>query len=439
VKRQPDRRLRVVVVDHTAEMGGAEVALLRLLRGLDTGQVDVRVLLFRDGPLVEALRAAGGLVQVVPLATDVTGVDRATAGRASWANLVRAARVVPFVVGLARRWRRLRPDLVVTTSLKADLLGGVAARLAGRRLVWHLHDRIADDYLPGPLVRLVRAASRRLPHLVIANSRATAATVPVGCLVVPPGIDDDWVLDEATVAARPGPGPHPVVGLIGRLSPTQGPREFVRAAALVARDYPGAVFRIVGGALFDGDDYAARVRAEQQALGLDVGWTGFVADPRVQLDDLDVLVHASPVPEPFGQVIVEAMVRGVPVVATRAGGAVEIVAPGQALETGPEAGPEMGTATGAATGTATGAEDVAAGLDLGVLVAPGDPDSLADGIASVLADPASARLRAVAARASAGRRFDAQDTAARVSAAWHRVAGGQTRTIRTDRAAGWLS
>ncbi len=405
---QPGRRLRVVVVDHTAEMGGAEVALLRLLRGLDAGQVDVRVLLFSDGPLVGALRAAGVPVQVVPLAADVTGVDRATAGRASRANLVRAARVVPFVTGLARRWRRLRPDLVVTTSLKADLLGGVAARLAGRRLVWHLHDRIADDYLPGPLVRLVRTASRLLPHQVVANSQATAATVPVDCVVVPPGIDDDWVVDEAAVAARPLPGPHPVVGLVGRIGPTKGQLEFVGAAALVARDYPGAVFRIVGGALFDGDDYTAQVRAEQQALGLDVEWTGFVADPRAQLDGLDVLVHASPVPEPFGQVIVEAMVRGVPVVATKAGGAVEIVAPDQD----------------------------AAGSALGVLVAPGDPHALADGIASVLADPAAARARAAAAYASAVLRFDARDAAARVSEVWHLVVAGQTRTIGTGRAAG---
>lgn len=123
MRRRQARRLRVVVVDHTAELGGAEVALLRLLRALGEtaaeARPDVRVLLFRDGPLVDELRAAGVPAQVVPLAADVTGVDRATAGRASWANLVRAARVVPFVVGLARRWRRLRPDLVVTTSLKA--------------------------------------------------------------------------------------------------------------------------------------------------------------------------------------------------------------------------------------------------------------------------------------------------------------------------------
>lgn len=403
----------MVVVDHTAEPGGAEVALVRLLRALDREQADVRVVLFSAGPLVAELRGAGVPVRVMPLAADVTSVDRYTAGHASWANLVRAVRTVPFVVRLAWLLRRCGADLVVTTSLKADLLGGTAARLAGRRLVWHLHDRIAEDYLPGAMVRLVQAASRVLPHLVIANSAATAQTVPVRCEVVPPPIDPAWVLDPAAVAARPGPGEHPVVGLVGRISPTKGQREFVRAAAMVAVDHRRAQFRIIGSPMFGAEEYAAQVRAEQAQAEHDgalapgqVHWTGFVTDPRAELDGLDVLVHASPVPEPFGQVIVEAMVRGVPVVATRAGGAVQIVAPDD--------------------------ED-----PLGVLVAPGDARALADAITLVLDDPDAARTCAHAARTSAARRFDAASAAARVTSVWNRATSAHTGTIWTDRAAGW--
>ena len=412
MKPTPDR-LKVVIVDHTAELGGAEVALLRLLRALDDTIVDVRVVLFSDGPLADALRQADVPVRVLPLDADVTGVDRATAGRASLANVRRGLRLVPFVVSLVRLLRATRPDLVVTTSLKSDLVGGLAARLARKRLVWHLHDRIADDYLPGVLVRLMRTASVRMPRLVIANSQATAATVPADCLVVPPPIDGDWVLDAEAVAARPVPGDSPVVGLVGRISPTKGQSEFVRAAAQVAVTHPTAVFRIIGAPLFGSEDYAEQVRAEQQAAQDDgalapgqVEWIGFVTDPRAQIDALDVLVHASPVPEPFGQVVVEAMVRGVPVVATRAGGAVEIV-------------------------TGDDGDD-----ELGVLVTPGDADALAQAITGVLDDYPKARARAEAARTSAATRFDPTDTAARVSEAWYRVVLGQTGSMRTDRAAG---
>ncbi|MCL2466053.1 MAG: glycosyltransferase [Micrococcales bacterium] len=405
--------LRVVVVDHTAELGGAEVALLRLLRALDRENLDVRVLLFNDGPLADELRAAHVPVAILPLTKDVTGVDRVSAGRASLANLSRGLRLAPFMVSLVRLLRISRPDLVVTTSLKSDLIGGLAARVARRRLVWHLHDRIADDYLPSSLVRLMRVASRRLPRLVIANSQATASTVPVDCLVVPPPIDNDWVLDADVVAARPAPGEHPVVGLVGRISPTKGQVEFIHAAVLVAQKHPGTVFRVIGAPLFGAEDYAEQVRAEQQAAE-DAGtlqpgqveWIGFVSDPRTQIDALDVLVHASPVPEPFGQVVVEAMVRGVPLVATRAGGAVEIV-------TGDDGDEE-----------------------LGILVTPGDAPALAEAICAVLDDYPKAQARALAARTSAARRFDATDTAARVSQAWQRVVSRQTRAFRTDRTAG---
>ena len=47
-----------------------------------------------------------------------------------------------------------QPDLVHTNSLKAALYGGVAGRLAGVPVVWHVRDRIADDYLPGIAVTL---------------------------------------------------------------------------------------------------------------------------------------------------------------------------------------------------------------------------------------------------------------------------------------------
>jgi len=376
-------RTRVVVIDHTAELGGAEIALLRLLAALDRTRIEPRVVLFGDGPLVERLRDLDVEVDVLALTADVSGVDRAGAGRASWSNLVRAGRTLPFLVRLVRHLRRLRPDVVVTTSLKADLIGGVAARLARLPLVWHVHDRIAPDYLPGSLVRLVRAASR-LPCRVVVNSRATASTLTVPTTLVYPGVGPDWVLDAETVAARRAIGERPVVGLVGRISPTKGQLEYVRAAALVAETHPGAVFRVVGGALFDAQAYAERVRAESPPQ---VEWTGFVDDPREAVDDLDVLVHASPVPEPFGQVIVEAMVRGVPVVATRAGGAVEIVAPSD-------------------------------GSALGVLVAPGDAEALAEGVVSVLDDPEAAALRARAAHAAAVRRFDAAETAARMSDVW---------------------
>jgi len=391
--------LRVLVLDHTAELGGAELALVRVCEALGP-EVDVRVLLFADGPLRARLEGLGVRVDVVPLAPSVATADRARAGRLSASTFAGALRTLPFLLRLARRVRVLRPDVVHTNSLKADVLGIVPATLARRPLVWHVHDRIAPDYLPGPLVRVVRGLARRVPTAVVANSRATAETLPAVTAVAYPGFALEQAEGAGTALAGRADEPEPLVVMVGRISPTKGQLQVVRALRTVVDAVPAARLRLVGEPAFGAEGYAAQVRAEVSRLGLDghVEHAGFVVDPRTELDRAAVCVHASPVPEPFGQVVVEAMVRGVPVVATRAGGVEEI------LEDPEE-------------------RDRA----LGLLVPPGDVDALATALLDVLHDPVAARERALRARASAIRRFPVERTARVLTDVWTSVSGRAPR------------
>lgn len=385
------RRLRVAILDHTAALGGAELALVRLLDHLPD-DVQVHTVLFSDGPLATTLRERGHRAEVIPLDPGLATTDRHAAGRTPFAAARNAARVLPFAVRLGLRLRRLAPDVIHATSLKADLIGIPAAWIARRPLIWHVHDRISPDYLPAPLVRLIRVLARRMPRRVIVNSAATAATLPgVRVTVAHPGFSPDQV--GSTPSERIPPDP-PVIGLLGRISPTKGQLVLVRAAARVLRDRPEVCFRLIGDALFGEEAYAETVRREAEWLGIaeNVEFAGFVSDVAAELDALTVCVHASPTPEPFGQVVVEAMIRGVPVVATRGGGVTEIVDP----------------------------ED--AGAPLGWLVPPGDDAALAAAIVAALADPDDAGHRAERARESALRRFPVERTAAHVSEVWRSVA-----------------
>ena len=134
-----------------------------------------------------------------------------------------------------------QPDVLHTTSLKADLIGLAAGRLAAVPVVWHVHDRMHPDYLPARTVRGMRALARRGPRAVIANSTATAATLPGvrDLSVVWPGLAPNQVLGDLDRRRPPDP---PVVGLLGRVSPTKGQLELVRAASLVLQERPdGAV------------------------------------------------------------------------------------------------------------------------------------------------------------------------------------------------------
>lgn len=388
--------MRVVVLDHTADLGGAELALLRLCGAIDGSEFDVRVVLFSDGILRHRLEAAGVPVVIEPVDPDVSGLDRFAAGRFSWSNVKRAVRTVPFVWRLARRVRDLDPDVIQSNTLKSSLIGLVVAALARRPLVWYLHDRISGDYLPAALVRIVRVAAR-LPRVVLANSQAAAMTVaPRRCVLAHPGYAPEQALGRFEDRAAPS---EVAVGLVGRISPTKGQLEFVRAAQRVLEKHPKVRFRVIGSPMFGAEEYADRVNAEVRTAGIEnaVEFTGFVDDPLAEVDRLTVVVHASPVPEPFGQVIVEAMIRGVPVIATRAGGVIEIVCP-QMDPDDPGASP------------------------LGLMVEPGDVDALASAIDDVIGDPLAARARAEAAYASACVRFSATTTAAVVTDVWRSLA-----------------
>ncbi|WP_147795750.1 glycosyltransferase [Cellulomonas sp. Y8] len=387
------RPVRVVVLDHTAQLGGAELALLRTVRALDPAAVEVTVVLFADGPLAGRLRDAGVAVRVLHLDPRIAQTDRAAAGRSAVGAARSAAATLPFVARLARLLRDLQPDVVHTTSLKADVLGLPAARLARRPLVWHVHDRIAEDYLPAPVARVLRVLARRGPRHVVVNSHATARTLlplPRGWTLAYPGLAPEQV--AADPAARPAPA-TPVIGLVGRVSPTKGQREFVAAAALLAERFPDARFRVVGAALFEEQAYEVELRAQVAALGLTdrVELTGWVADPVGEIDRLSVLVHASPVPEPFGQVVVEGMARGVPVVATAGGGVDEIAV-------------------------------AADGTPRCLVVAPRDVPALAEAVARVLDRPEEAAARADRAWKDVQADYAVARTAERLTAVWRRVA-----------------
>ena len=388
----PSRPVRVVVLDHTAQLGGAELALLRTCVALDPARVEVTVVLFADGPLAGRLRDAGVAVRLVPLDPRVAETDRAAAGRSVAGAARSVAATLPFVARLARLLRSLRPDVVHTTSLKADLIGLPAAALARTPLVWHVHDRIAEDYLPAPVARALRVAARRGPRHVVVNSRATAQTLlplPRGWTLAYPGLAPEQI--AADPARRPLPG-APVIGLVGRISPTKGQREFVEACALLAGRFPAARFQVVGAALFAEARYAEELRELVAARGLTdrVELTGFVTDPAAAVDRLSVLVHASPVPEPFGQVVVEGMARGVPVVATSGGGVDEI---------------------------ATAADGTARCL----LVPPRDVEALAEAVAQVLERPEEAAARAERAWKDVRSEFTIAQTAETLTRVWLRT------------------
>ena len=156
--------------------------------------------------------------------------------------------------------------------------------------------------------------------------------------------------------------------MVGRLSPWKGQDVFLRAFAAAFPDGNERA-RVVGSALFGEDDWMAHLEQLVVELRLSerVELTGFRDDVARVLDEADILVHASTVPEPFGQVVLEGMEAGLAVIATSVGGPAELITDG---------------------------------VD-GVLVEPGDVDSLAGALRELAHDPALRQRLGDAARVRA--------------------------------------
>ena len=373
-----ERRLRVVVIDHVARLSGGEIALLRLLPAL-VRHVDVHVVLGEDGPLVERLIARGIETEVIPLAPRLRDVRRETV-RPTRLDPRAIVNVPVSVLRLSRRLRALDADLVHTNSLKAAFYGGLAARLAGVPAMWHVRDRIASDYLPRAAVVLVRVAARFLPAAVVANSRATLETLPAlrsASVLYNPIVPD--AVEPLTAIERPKTG-KPTIGVVGRLAPWKGQDVFLDAFAQAFRG-ANVRARIIGSALFGEDAYAESLRRQAEQLGIagQVEFRGFREDVWAELRELEVLVHCSVRPEPFGQVVLEGMAAGVPVIAAAAGGPAELITDG---------------------------------VD-GVLTTPGDSAALAAAMRRLIDDPDLREQLAAAGRRRSGD-FTPERTAARL-------------------------
>jgi glycosyltransferase involved in cell wall biosynthesis len=383
------RKPRVVFVDHVARLSGGEIALLRLLPALSP-HVDAHVVLGEDGLLRERLEQLGIETEVLALDPRLRDVRRATI-RPGEID-VRALMPLPgYTLRLARHVRALGADLLHTNTLKAALYGGVAGRLARVPVVWHVRDRIAPDYLPKSAVHLIRMAAHVLPTAIVANSRATLDTLPG---VTRSGVLYNPVVPDAVAPglSRPTRGERPLtVGIVGRLAPWKGQDVFLEAFASAFR---GEKVRahIVGSAMFGEDAYARSLEQHAERLGIagQVDFRGFREDVWDELAELDVLVHASVNPEPFGQVVLEGMAAGLPVVASTEGGPSELVA-----------------------------NDVD-----GLLTPPGDVEALAEALRRLSDDP-GLRQRLGVAAVQRSREFTPERTAQQLLDVYRGILGAQ--------------
>ena len=272
--------------------------------------------------------------------------------------------------------RSVQPDIVHVNDDQAILLWGPLAHAFGIPVVWHVR-RVTGSCLDVIRVRLADAA--------VYTSQATTGRVhhyrnpPKVEAVIYNGFDFSELrplkrAERAKIRAEIGvPDSSPLVGFVASLTEIKRPEDFVAAGLQILHDVPLAHFAIVGGD-YSRDRYTEELTRRVEAAGAKkrFHFLGYRADASKILGAFDVFVLTSE-EEGFGRVVVEAMARGVPVVASDVGGVAEIIN--------------------------------APGLN-GLLVPPGDVGGFSQAVVHLLQKPHLRRSMSQEARRSVQSRFD---------------------------------
>ncbi|MDD4588559.1 MAG: glycosyltransferase family 4 protein [Heliobacteriaceae bacterium] len=370
------RPIRVLHIIGGGEIGGAEIHILDLARHLSPLEMDFYLCCLFPAPLLQRAQQQG-----------INAVAVAMRSKLDVFCLWQVFQVV----------RRLNPEIVHTHGVRANLVGRLAAKMAGvRHTVTTVHSVLAHDY-PDNTARWLNYRMERLTaglterFIAVADflkKSLCAQGIPAEQIVViPNGIDlAKFEAGEGRQAVRMelGIAPDaPLVGMVGRFHPVKGHKFLVAAAQEIVKLNPAVRFLLVGDGI---------IRAEiendikERHLEPYFVFTGFRDDIAAIYRALDILALPS-LSEGLSLTLMESMYCGCPAVASAVGGNPEIIVDGKT----------------------------------GLLVPPGDSLGLAAALLRLVENPGEAQRLGEAARKTIEERFTVKRMAERTQVVYRQL------------------
>jgi glycosyltransferase involved in cell wall biosynthesis len=319
--------MKILFLDQSGKLGGAELSLLDLATA---HREQSTVGLFADGPFRQALEARHIPVQVL---------NQHPINVRKEAGLLSGIMSTGALFALVRQVTKIAQahDLIYANTQKALIVGSIVSLLTQKPLIYHLRDILSLEHFSPSNRKIAVTIANLFVDRVIANSQATRdAFIQAGgnaniIEVVYNGFQPEQYISSTpdnptTVKLKQQLGLEEkfVIGHFSRLSPWKGQHILIEA---LQHCPPNTVALFVGDALFGETDYVQKIQAQVQQLGLAhrIQFLGFRDDVPQLMTACDLIAHTSIAPEPFGRVIIEAMLCGTPIVAANAGGAMELI------------------------------------------------------------------------------------------------------------------
>ena len=323
--------------------GGSHVSLLELIKALNGYEYELLVMFYEENRLLEEFREIADKVMVYKKPRMLNIRDRLPALRLPLMapfgivltafqkafNLIAAIHTICGFVGFLRRERIDLVHLNNAFHIGFDWL--IASRLCGAKCITHQRGL---DAVP----RTAKFYIRLYDRIICVSEHIRDALRMHGLPVAEKACVIYNGLDMGAFAGKIGRNPsivkrelgfehdEPVIGVVGNIKPWKGQRVVVDAVFLLKREYSRVRCLLIGSPL-EGPAYfqSLKNRVAEKRMGKNVFFVGFRKDVSDFMNTVDILIHSSIKPEPFGRVILEGMALGKPVIATNIGGPAEII------------------------------------------------------------------------------------------------------------------
>ncbi len=310
------KKFNILYLHNESIMGGAEVSLLNLIKGLNKKLFRPHFTCSKEGPFIDELRE----MEIYPDFVQFPSIK--------WPNPVKICNTIRNLIHIIEK---KHINLIHSNQPRSNLFGAIAAKIKNVPIVWHERclesgrfdsDRIFS-FLPDRIICNSNAVRNRFVKMGVINAKIRTIINGVDLTEFSPELNGNVIRSEFKIDED-----EPIIGTVGRIDPEKGYEYFLESARIVSQDFKNVRFLVVGEA-FNNPSLEESLYEMSVEKGIDKKtiFTGFRRDIPQILASMDVVVLPSEI-DACSRVLFESMAMKKPVVATNVGGTPEIVQDG---------------------------------------------------------------------------------------------------------------
>ena len=328
---------RLLFVENGIDYGGAVISLKNLISHIDRTQFEIFVTTSIDNEKYRYFNKISKWYYINKGTFDIRKASdkfRRLKGRNFFLKMLSALdyfiNVFPYTYRIIKLIRNYDIDLVILNNEPLTNKGGIlACKISGVPCISHVRGSVLDSRTTRFLIRYVTFF---FPNSNFVKSQLKDLGVPNEKMcILYPGLNHKKIVSDSeggSIRDELGIDSESLlIGVIGVLTPWKGQDTVIRSMREILLQFPSCKLLIIGKTISGSERYKENLENIILSNGISdsVIFVGHRKDVYRFMSELDLLIHSSKLPEPFGRVIIEGMALGKPVIATAMGGPLEII------------------------------------------------------------------------------------------------------------------